>query len=58
MDLTVVRSLPLEEDVAAVATVRHVGRRLAVVDVEVGPVEAPPSVLARATVARTSHGLP
>jgi len=58
MDLTVVRSLPLQEDVAAVATVRHVGRRLAVVDVEVGPAEAPPSVLARATVARASQGLP
>lgn len=57
LDLTVVRSLALEADVTAVATVRHVGRRLAVVDVELGQVEAPPSVLARATVSRTSQRL-
>ncbi|OHV36632.1 MULTISPECIES: PaaI family thioesterase [Pseudofrankia] len=55
LDLTVIRSLPLEDDVAAVATVRHVGRRLAVVDVELGPADAPPSVLARTMVALSAH---
>ncbi|ADP82774.1 PaaI family thioesterase [Pseudofrankia inefficax] len=57
LDLTVVRSLTLEAEVTAVATVRHLGRRLAVVDVEVGQAAAPPSVLGRATVSRTSHRL-
>ncbi|WP_232303551.1 PaaI family thioesterase [Pseudofrankia sp. DC12] len=57
LDLTVVHSLTLEAEVTAVATVRHVGRRLAVVDVEVSQSAGPPSVLARATVSRTSHRL-
>ncbi|WP_238438738.1 PaaI family thioesterase, partial [Frankia nepalensis] len=58
LDLSVVRSLPLDEDMTVVASVRHVGRRLAVVDVELGQVDAPPSVLARGTVARTTQRRP
>jgi uncharacterized protein (TIGR00369 family) len=53
-DLTFVRSTPMDTDVEAVATVLHVGRRLAVVDVETSSTGCRPSVLARMTVARTT----
>jgi acyl-coenzyme A thioesterase PaaI-like protein len=53
-DLTVVRSTPMDADVEAAATVRHVGRRLAVVDIETNPTGCRPSVLARMTIARTT----
>jgi uncharacterized protein (TIGR00369 family) len=55
LDLTLLRSLPLDREVVAAATVRHVGRRLAVVDVELGQDDGPPCVLVRATVSRTTH---
>jgi uncharacterized protein (TIGR00369 family) len=58
LDLTVLRSVPLEGEIVTVATVRHVGRRLAVVEAELGQDGAPPSVLARATLARTTHHRP
>jgi len=58
LDLTVIRSLPLAADVAVAATVRHVGRRLAVVDVELGLADAPPSVLARTVVTLGAHRRP
>jgi uncharacterized protein (TIGR00369 family) len=53
-DLTVVHSTPMDTDVEAAATVLHVGRRLAVVDVETSPTGCRPSVLARMSIARTT----
>jgi uncharacterized protein (TIGR00369 family) len=58
LDLTVLRSISLESEVVTVATVRHVGRRLAVVEAELSQDGAPPSVVARATLARTTHHQP
>jgi uncharacterized protein (TIGR00369 family) len=55
LDLTALRTLPLDGEVVATATVRHVGRRLAVVDVELGQEDTPLCVLVRATVARTTY---
>jgi uncharacterized protein (TIGR00369 family) len=54
-DLTVVHSTPMGTDVEAAATVLHVGRRLAVVDVEMSPTGCRPSVLARMNIARTTY---
>jgi acyl-coenzyme A thioesterase PaaI-like protein len=53
--MTFLRSIPLDADIEAVATVVHVGRRLAVIDCEIGSAGARPSALARVIAARTTH---
>lgn len=55
LDLTVLRSLPRAAELATVATVRQVGRRLAVVEAEVGCADARPGMLVRATMARRNQ---
>lgn len=54
MDVTFVRSLSLDREVETTVEVRHVGRRLAVVDAEIGTLGARPSILARFLVSRTT----
>uniref|UniRef100_UPI0021BEA6CB PaaI family thioesterase n=1 Tax=Frankia tisae TaxID=2950104 RepID=UPI0021BEA6CB len=54
MDVTFIRSLPLDREVETAVEVRHVGRRLAVVDAEIGALGSRPSILARFLVSRTT----
>lgn len=55
MDMTFLRSVALGGTTEAVATVIHVGRRLAVTDCEIGTAGTRPGVLARVTAARITH---
>jgi uncharacterized protein (TIGR00369 family) len=55
LEMTFLRSIPLDADVEAVATVVNVGRRLAVIDCEIGSADSRPCALARVIAARTTH---
>jgi acyl-coenzyme A thioesterase PaaI-like protein len=53
--MTFLRSISLDIDVEAVATVVHMGRRLAVIDCEIGSADSRPCALAQVIATRTTH---